>query len=141
MQRNRKKITVTLPPGYEKPSLPWFDTWINALESGNYRRVDGLLTGPVGEDSRTGYCCLGVLSKVQGRLGKDGCDGRTSAVTVLSTNNPSVKSGIMSTKGSFPRGVKIVDSDGYVYETLARMNDKGYSFKVIAGIIKQIWKA
>lgn len=141
MRRNRKKLTVSLPTGYTKPSLPWFTEWIEALESGNYRRATGALSRAVGNDSRTGYCCLGVLSKMQGRLTECGCDGGSAAMTVLSTTNPSVKKGLMGTKGSFPKGVKVTDSDGYSYEHLAGMNDRGYSFKTIAGIIKQIWKA
>lgn len=129
----RLKLTVKLPANYERIQLPFYTKWINALESGKYFRAEESLF----DEDTGGYCCLGVLSKVQGRL-EDGNDNGISGI--LHSNNPSCRKNVMGVQGNFPKNV-IVSNRDRTFEALTELNDIGYSFKTIAGIIKQIWKA
>jgi hypothetical protein len=139
------KYELALPEGYEKQELPYFNEWVEALESGKYKQGEGVLCGKKGEELQ--YCCLGVLSKIQGRLvqnpenqdiygdGKDVCG--------LSLDNPCFTA--IYNIGSFPDGVFVIipetaDKVAVRARTLAACNDNRLNFKEIANIIKQIWK-
>ena len=70
MNKKPARFEIVTPKGYRRKSLPFFQEWVDALESGNFRQVTGTLAEPKGSKS-LGYCCLGVLCRVQGRLVKD----------------------------------------------------------------------
>ena len=142
------KFSIKLPANYQKIKLAFFNKWTSALESGKYRQCTGTLCKP-NDNKKLTYCCLGVLSKVQGRLFKteheyieheykfvDGCD--SDAVGELDTNNPALQ-GV----GNFPKGVTVTDDyTRYTSSDLASCNDDlGLSFKDIAKIIKTLYKA
>lgn len=92
--------------------------WLEALRSGQYKQGTGCLHG---EDS---YCCLGVFSKIQGRL--DGAyDGIDGSGLLLSDNNPH----------NFLNAVEICEFGGLPC-SLASINDKGATFAEIADIIE-----
>jgi hypothetical protein len=121
--------TITFPEGYEKKELPYFNEWVKALESGEYTQgASALQTG-------NRYCCLGVLSKIQGRLVNECDDGYR---LMLAKNNPCrLQLGQM---GNFPEGVTVTIPRHSPFNTLVHCNDNDLSFNQIAEIIKQIWK-
>lgn len=57
----RDIFKINIPTGYQKTALPGLTEWIAELSSGLPQTKSRLR-------SNDGYCCLGVLSKVQGRL-------------------------------------------------------------------------
>jgi hypothetical protein len=135
------EIRVITPDNYEKQELPFFDEWIKALESGEYEQGRAFLC------TNNKYCCLGILSKVQGRLtmpkdARYGIDGAYKVFSGLSSTNPCHKQ--LNYLGDFPPGVKVnvaIEKDNIDFNSLACCNDYGISFKDIANIIKQIWQS
>jgi hypothetical protein len=121
---------VITPEGYQKVELPYFNEWIAALESGKYMQTRETLC------SGGKYCCLGVLSKVQGRLSAAGYDGLS--INVLNDDNPCFPQ--LNSHGQFPLGVKVITPQGSTLYMLTSCNDAGLPFEEIANIIKQIWK-
>jgi hypothetical protein len=133
------KYELTTLEGYEKKELPYFNEWINALESGEYKQGRGMLVCVT-----TGaYCCLGVLSKIQGRLDPNTSDEDHPNVETyhsagLTMSNPCYQQ--LSHLGAFPSDVSVrVIAHGRVHN-LADCNDAKLTFKQIAEIIKQVWK-
>lgn len=93
--------------------------WLEALRSGKFLQGKHMLcTGNLIKQ----YCCLGVLSHVQGRLTQSGYDGITD--TVLCHNNPL----------NWLNDVRVADADGAI--TLIGLNDNGMPFTQIADIIE-----
>jgi hypothetical protein len=129
-----KQYQLVLPEGYERKELPYFNEWIAALESDEYKQGYHKLF----DTANKSYCCLGVLSKVQGRLTEDGCDSNNVLKAILDVTNPCY--GMLDGSGSFPEGVSIKYGWSHL-RNLTRCNDSGMTFKEIANIIKQIWKS
>ncbi len=133
--------TLTLPDNYVPPPLPGGRQWVEALRSGLYQQCTGQLC------DGTGYCCLGVLSKVQGRLiehdVENATDGSEGPFMVLSATNPMRP--YLNASGKIPKGV-IVEAE---HETrgvpkgpareLTSLNDAGLTFPQIADIIEAVW--
>lgn len=139
------KFNINLPNNYKKIKLPFFNKWVSALEGGSFRQCTGTLCES--GNKRLTYCCLGVLSKIQGRLIKsegeftDGLGGSSGNLTL---NNELYS--ILSSRGTFPKGVhvSIQEEDGaYRFaDDLVECNDDfKFSFKDIAKIIKTLYKA
>lgn len=139
------KFNINLPNNYKKIKLPFFNKWVSALEGGSFRQCTGTLCES--GNKRLTYCCLGVLSKIQGRLIKsegeftDGLGGSSGDLTL---NNELYS--ILSSRGTFPKGVhvSIQEEDGaYRFaDDLVECNDDfKFSFKDIAKIIKTLYKA
>lgn len=122
-----KSYTINKPEGYQKVPLPMRDEWVKALRSGEY---------PQGKDFlcyEGSYCCLGVLSKIQGRL----IDGHDDAEhTELAPSNPLY--GVLSYAGRLPFGVTVQFESG-VRGALAYLNDDGLPFPDIADIIEELY--
>lgn len=127
------------PENYVRRPLPTKTKWVTALRSGDYSQCDEKLTD--GES----YCCLGLLSKIQGRL-KNGRDGFPGHKFELSCDNPLRE--FLGTVGEFP--ITYINRElSYIYckgrkfggrwYTLAAMNDNGYSFSEIADVIDFLW--
>lgn len=157
-----KNIVVKLPDNFVPVSLPWRNRWIKALRSGKFLQATGGLTGTVETDDdlyKEGYCCLGVLSKIQGRLTDSGEDGGEND-TVLSSSNPCffALSGaklahekftgkfVVETAddddcatGIFPEGVKVFHK-GVLRRSLAGLNDNGATFETISKVIELLWR-
>lgn len=137
------KFNITLPKNYKKIKLPLFKKWVSALESGKYRQCTGTLCST--NNKKLTYCCLGVLSKIQGRLNKanvafeDGFD--TNETANLAVTNPLYK--ILHSVGAFPVKVHVNNEDNdYDASSLIDCNDElKLSFKDIAKIIKTLYKA
>lgn len=151
------QVLVSLPFGYRKKKLPGLKAWVDALNSGKYRQGNSHLC--IKNNGRFKYCCLGVLSKVQGRLVSTKCEAERGDGTVddysvcyLHTSNPLY--GIMGDNGVLPNGVwvntfdkRTVYSDGTpefthgsVF-TLVALNDDLYlSFKDIAKVLQLLFK-
>lgn len=148
-----KDFEIILPDNYEKVELgPIKDKWLKALRSGRYPQGFGRLRTASG-----GYCCLGVLSKIQKRLADnngtcfDGPYAPTARSPIstcfLSDNNPVIRS--LDINGAFPKGVSVEiarpsNANNFVplsnCLSLADCNDDGMSFKQIAEVIDTIWK-
>lgn len=131
-----RNVKVTKQKGFKKPYLRGGKKWVEALESGKYRRETGAL-----HEGR-GYCCLGVLCRVQGRLKKtqDGTfvDVGEGHSSTLSDTNPVYNA--LGELGDFPRGVKVTIGDRF-YDSLADLNDSDrVGFKTIAKVIRSIWR-
>jgi len=57
-----------IDPGAAVPmNSEWKAKWLEALRSGDYKQVAGMLKGQ-GEDGVVGYCCLGVLAEINNKL-------------------------------------------------------------------------
>lgn len=127
------KYTLKLPKNYKRKSLPFYREWLAALKSDEYNQGEGSLV-----DGKS-YCCLGVLSKIQGRL-KNRRDGNSSdaCTGVLSDDNPCYK--VFNRAGEFPSRVKLFIADDTI-DALTGCNDNGLTFKQIATIISRVWKA
>lgn len=137
------KFEIKLPKNYKQIKLPSLKKWVSALEGGKYRQCTGALCSP--HNKKLAYCCLGVLSKVQGRLIKTSNefeDGLyTREIGGLARSNPLYD--ILTHSGSFPKGVKVTtDHSCFEANDLVECNDDLYlSFKDIAKIIKTLYKA
>lgn len=108
-----------------------------ALESGKYKQGNGYLRT---FDNR--FCCLGVacmLIKVkwEKRYGVYQTDGESVA---LSSSNSSL-TGIYTPYGHFKKPIKCVKNKKSIkIESLANLNDGGFSFKFIAKILRKHYK-
>jgi hypothetical protein len=121
---------LKIPEGYERIELPFFNEWVKALESGEYEQGYRNLC------LNNKYCCLGVLSKVQGRLRPDGTDNERCWAT-LADDNPCFTQ--LHQVGLLPEGVEVVfEHQGH--NSLVVCNDSGLTFRQIANIIKALWK-
>lgn len=143
------KFEINLPKNYKQIKLPSLKKWVSALEGGKYRQCTSTLCSP--DNKKLTYCCLGVLSKAQGRLNKidrifkdrpsfeDGPSTRETGG--LDVSNPLY--GILNHRGAFPKGVKVTTDSSCLEATdLVDCNDGLYlSFKDIAKIIKTLYKA
>lgn len=138
-----KTFAVNLPEGYERVELPFFDEWVNALESGEYIQGRGALVIPGTVETPYCYCCLGVLSKIQGRLVKllgsylHYDTDNSSNTGVLSAQNPCAS--VLLSSGEFPLGITVTFVEKQ-FKSLMDLNDLGMPFKDIATVIKTIWK-
>lgn len=153
-------VCVSLPIGYRKKKLPGLKEWVAALKSGNYRQGTSHLC--VKDDGRFRYCCLGVLSKIQGRLfylsnnktekGDSSSDYNPTDISYLKHDNPLFE--ILRGSGLFPNkvGVNIYDirevnMDGTPFFVSAKVNsfvslndDLKLTFKDIAKVIQILYK-
>ena len=135
------KFQIEMPKGYKKIKLPFFKKWVAALESGKYRQsTQALCTLKRGKLT---YCCLGVLSKVQGRLIKDDFyyyDINDDSSLVLADENPCAS--VFGVSGELPASVWVRLPEGRWTNKLTGCNDDlGLSFKDIAKIVKILYKA
>ena len=120
-----------LPKGYVKPPLPGRDKWIAALMSGKYPQGQHHLCKDLC------YCCLGVLSELQGRLDFDGRDNRE--YSLLSYDNPLFD--ILRSNGDFPLRVCVeIFNCTIICHALSTCNDFGLNFNQIADIIEAVWE-
>jgi hypothetical protein len=141
---------IHLPDNYIAPHLPTRDEWTAALRSGKYNQTSESLC-----DS-SGYCCLGVLSDVQGRLKYDQHRAywldsdleHDDHENNLSNTNPLYE--ILKHNGEFPAGVWVkgwseedeeTEENAETATSLVGCNDDlRLDFEEIAGIIEQIWQ-
>lgn len=153
------QVFVNLPSGYRKKKLPGLKAWVDALNSGKYRQGSSHLCTK--ENGRFKYCCLGVLSKVQGRLFSstddnlekgDGPSKDDNSVCYLHSSNPVYP--VLAKSGYFPKGVYVntfdkrnVDCNCNPYFThydahsLISLNDDlDLTFKDIAKVLQIIFK-
>jgi hypothetical protein len=161
--KKHKFVLVELPKGYMKKKLPLLNKWTHTLVAGGYRQGTGKLCIKNAQ-GRLNYCCLGVLSKIQGRLRHEKnqgyCDGRQddppSAMEAvgLTSNNPAHR--VLKLYGVFPKHVivrtafksikeKNIEPSFYGYSidasNLAECNDAlGMTFKDIAKLLKLLYK-
>lgn len=135
---NDTAYEVIAPDDYVKPKLPWGKPWVAELRSGKYKQCTGALC------NGDGYCCLGILSKLQGRLRRCGrplwLDGDSAGS--LSKRNPIAT--IIGETGSFWVYNRVVvrgKNDIHLrHSTLASMNDAGFPFSIIADVIEAVWE-
>lgn len=125
------KYEIEYPENYVKPKMP-AKAWVEALRSGEYQQVKGCLC------DGNAYCCLGVLSKIQGRLTDEGRDGEKGTQYILEPDNPLIQ--YIGSAGEFPLGVEVILSHKERIKGLAGLNDGGFTFSEIATIIEQIWE-
>lgn len=140
---------LSLPPNYKKAPLPGLKEWVGALTGGEYVQTRMKLR------DGSHYCCLGVLSKIQGRLTNihgiwhDGVNGECSVG--LAQSNPLYHH--LDSAGILPPLVRIQgipkasESHGFrsartdqSFETLATANDAGLTFEQIAKVISLVWE-
>jgi len=113
-----------------------FDQWITALDSGEYKKGNGYLC-------KDGYCCLGVLCKIQGRLVPVGdcfADGGRHYTNVLNNDNPLFPH--LLAGGNFPMDCIAYPLGDYKKGTteIWSVNDNTPDFSVVSTIIKLLWK-
>lgn len=143
----RYTVKLCVPRTYKKRYFKETQRWINALRSGKYKQGIGALGKEVMRNDLyvKQFCCLGVLSKIQGRLKLTGDtyrDDHKFNQCVLSTYNTFAE--ITGTAGQFAKldvlciivgrrdGQKISSS---WQDSLAGINDAGVPFRIIANII------
>lgn len=133
-------FTINLPDNFEKIQLPYFDEWTQTLKSGKFSQGTSALCYL--NNKKLHYCCLGVLSKIQGRLKKDKysyVDEAAGCKYYLDSRNPVAK--ILDNSGKLPNGVFITKIKNDASRTLAHCNDTlRLSFKDIAKIIETVYK-
>lgn len=130
---------LIIPEGYQKKELPYFKEWTEALDSGEYSQGSGQLCQTLSylEEIETRYCCLGVLSKIQGRLTED-MDGENGNNVCLSEDNPNYP--FLRYYGVFPNGIEVNFHDRMIIKNLVELNDNNLPFSEISKVIKEIWK-
>lgn len=128
--KNNSLVEITIGTGYKKTKLPFFEKWTEALESGKFRQTRGRMRASGNKCVK--YCCLGVLSKIQGRL-SDKVD-----VGTLDLDNPCT--GVLKCEGQFPPEVSVWVYGQSVSDLVALNDDFDLSFKDISKVIKTIWK-
>lgn len=147
--KNKEQFMLEVPDDYQKISLPYFNEWVTALESGKYRQATGRLCKPL-KNKKLGYCCLGVLSKIQGTLLKikNGYGDHSINDCGLSRKNDCFK--VLFFEGLLPASVSVYKNsvcytntiEPIRYKQLSNCNDNlKLSFKDIAKIIKILYKA
>lgn len=131
--------TLNLPHGFQPIPLPYRDAWISLLRSEEYPQGRGALqvklrSGPF----KLGYCCLGVLSVVQGRLTPDGYDTQDEKTGVaLKSDNPCFP--VIGSCGRLPDGVTVTVK-GCDCGSLSSLNDgPRLSFREIAEILEKVY--
>ena len=134
-----KDYTLTTPDDFTPVDLPGRDKWLEALKSGEFKKGKWYLCNQNKE-----YCCLGVLSKIQGRLlfsdneplhiGLD----LNSDYGGLSKSNPLY--GQLSSLGTFPPRCSVKGAGINYCDCLAIVNDKEDSFDVVIWLIETLWK-
>ncbi len=131
---NSMNYTIHTPPNYVPPDLPGGLPWVEALESGIYPQCCATLCDGVG------YCCLGVLSKIQGRLRPDRHEWRDAdKAGILSEHNPLTPC-MSDPGGGFPEGTEVsLDSMDGPMVRLTSLNDNGLTFSQIAHVIRTLW--
>lgn len=96
--------------------------WVKALRSGKYTQAKGVLKRRLPGNNKYAHCCLGVLGELCG-------------VSSM------VDKPIILEKGNELRGItKVPQSfleNSILQDTLAEMNDDGYSFTEIADYIEK----
>lgn len=135
--RLSKYLTVELPDGFKPERLPSFNKWVNALESGEFPQTKEVLCKLDDNNNPLGYCCLGVLSRIQGRLSSNGSDTGYSCTQTLSISNPCYS--VIGQSGDFPEGVTVYYK-GKQKDDLADLNDSGAKFATVAKLIRVLWK-
>lgn len=138
-------LQVSIPIGYVSKKIPWRNKWLEALRSGHYKQGTGRLllkrgaTCLITEKSYNTdtYCCLGVLSRIQGRLTETGSDRDAGHSCILSPTNP-CKASLFSA-GRLPNLVKVRYGDFGDLGSLTELNDRGVSFEDIAKLIEILW--
>ena len=135
--------SLEIPKDYTPIPLKGRDKWITALRSGLFKKTTGELCSLSRTCTEDKYCCLGVLSKLQGRLTvvenryRDGKDGESSLS--LDARNPLYdKLGML---GYFKSIVVIKNNTiGTVTTSLASFNDsRDITFEHVAFVIEQLW--
>lgn len=96
--------------------------WIRTLKSGKYKKAIGILY----DESKNGYCCLGVANKCL-NLGEVSGGYLTNEFDKIGLKS---LCGTFDKKYRFPRGTKF-------YLNLVDMNDYGISHKKIAQFMEQ----
>ncbi len=118
-------------------------TWVDALRSGKYKQGKSVL------NESNYYCCLGVLCEIQGRP-KSFAGSSISYdddTRILSFANPLFP--VLGNVGGWnyhgcPQPVECrlisptTGASSYV-DTVARLNDVGVPFNVIADVIETLW--
>ena len=104
---------------YEQLPKKFKKTWIKALKSGKFEQADGALY----DESKNGYCCLGVACKIAGVKKSKLIDG-----SFIQDNHREL---------SDIKIPKMLLGQNDLTSELADMNDSGKSFKKIAKWIKK----
>jgi hypothetical protein len=136
-----KVYNMIIPEDYQKISLPYFKEWTEALDSGSYSQAKGQLCEiiPSIKGEVCSFCCLGILSEIQGRLTEEGRDGDAHHIHYLSNSNPNFS--VFGTNGKFPVGITFKLNEFVTkVESLSHLNDIGVPFSEISKVIKEIWK-
>lgn len=134
------EFRLCTPDSYEKITLPYFDEWVKALKSNKYRQCTKQLCKPL-NDKKLGYCCLGVLSKIQGRLlynkgVKEYMDGYSTGN--LDRTNPCYET--LDHNGYLPDGCWVEKDDSRKYRLVDLNDHYNLSFKDIAKVIEILFK-
>lgn len=128
-------IVLVLPHEYKKLPLPGLIEWDAALRTRKDRGEGRLCRN--GEE----FCCLGVLSQLQGRLTPQGRDGENPTTGSLGEGNPAFP--VLNRQGDFRPGVSVFDpTTGNQWHSLASVNDdieKGHGWEIIPDILGHLY--
>lgn len=137
-------LQLILPEDYQKVELPFFNEWIAALKSGNYKQGTRYLYHP----GRNTYCCLGVLARVQSEMGIPTPElnlTEQSAYFYPALDLGNLCYPILSDNGKLPAdvSVKLKTPVKWIATTriLAEINDNSLAnFEEIAKIIEAVYR-
>lgn len=113
------------------------EKWLAALRSGEYKQAGGRL-----RNANNQFCCLGVLCDLYhketglGEWGRDAYSGNIGfkgRSRVIATGLPTLD---VCEWAGLNQNNPIITGTGDPDETLSKLNDKGWSFSDIAGLIE-----
>jgi hypothetical protein len=117
--------------------------WVEALRSGEYQQsMKALKTVEASAESRTGYCCLGVLCDLS-RVGSWRSTKSPELAAYQTGNEINDYQNIswpppeVLNWAGMRHNTGFIDSQGY---SLSNMNDDGATFEEIAALIERYWE-
>jgi hypothetical protein len=108
------------------------DQWLNALRSGEYKQIKGVLYG----SAQHGYCCLGLLAHVVGGVDNDKLESAGTCGFLAYETGGEYGLGRDCHEGDGLYRARDPESLTTLQRKLAAMNDNGHSFAEIADWIE-----
>lgn len=152
--RKQNNVTVEIPEDFQRVKFTGVNEWTKALRSGKFKQGVGklcVLKSKMNRPENAEYCCLGVLSKIQGRLQYDeladnfyDLDEEPQAGESLGSSNPlcditAETMGDLQDSFDISCSISPEESASITCGSLADLNDEGVPFRTIADILDLVF--
>lgn len=114
------------------------DLWVQALRSGKYSQLQGML-----HEQGSGFCCLGVLCDVhREQTGAGEWDDAGYYITNRTRESGLLPAAVIDWAGTADSNPDVTVPDDELGKSCLTMlnDDKGYTFAQIADLIEQHWE-